>query len=46
MNEKPREICVWKLVADRDEEKLLKGDRYITLNPNDPEINCFICNGG
>lgn len=35
-----QEICIWKKVADKDNEKRKKGDYYVTLRKDEPCYNC------
>ena len=37
------DICVWRIVANRDLEKIAKGVKNITLARDKP---CFKCDGG
>lgn len=40
MEDSSQKICIWKKVADRDDEKRKKGDYYITLRKDKPCYNC------
>lgn len=42
MEKQDNKICFWKDVANRDLEKIAKGDDCITLSPNKP---CYECDG-